>query len=88
METSWESISLLSYGISEEFTIKAFQEAYPSFANDPFAQAYLNEVDIPINPDDIDEDVLLDEIVIIISRGAVMHSILSFADIPRPSKKS
>ena len=46
-----QSVSLLSYGILEEFTSnKAFQEAYPSFANDPFS------------------------------------SILSFANIPRPSK--
>jgi len=82
-----QSISLLSYGILEEFTSKSFEEAYPSFSNDSFAQAYLNEVDILINPDDIDEDVLLDEIVTIISRDAVMRSILSFANIPRPSKK-
>ena len=82
-----QSISLLSYGILEEFTSKSFEEAYPSFSNDSFAQAYLNEVDIPINSDDIDEDVLLDEIVTIISRDAVMRSILSFANIPRPSKK-
>ena len=44
-----QSISLLSYGILEEFTSKSFEEAYPSFSNDSFAQAYLNEVDIPIN---------------------------------------
>ena len=48
-----QSISLLSYGVLEELTSnKAFQRAYPSFANDPFTQAYLNEVDIPVNPDD------------------------------------
>ena len=47
-----QSISLLSYGILEEFSSKSFKEAYPSFSNDPLAQAYLNEVDIPINPDD------------------------------------
>ena len=82
-----QSISLLSYRILEEFTSKSFEDAYPSFCNDPFAQAFINEVDIPINPDDIDEEVLLDEIVSLISRDAVMRSILLFANIPRPSKK-
>ncbi len=99
---------------------------YPSFANDPYAQSYLNDVDDSINPeecnhqneggltrfrsadyfavsdgrlssqdpeelyrfaDDIDEDLLLDDIVSIISRDAVMRSILSYANVPRPPKK-
>ena len=55
--------------------------------NDHFAQAYLNEVDVPINPDDIDEDLLLDDIVSIISRDAVMRDIRAYANIPRASKK-
>jgi hypothetical protein len=46
-----QSIPFLSYGILEEFYSKTFEEAYPSFANDPFAKAYLNEVDDEINPD-------------------------------------
>ena len=70
---------------------KTFEEAYPSFANDPFAKAYLNEVDDAINPDDdIDEDLLLDDIIIvnIISRDAVMRSILAYANnVPPASKK-
>ena len=41
-----------------------------------------------INPDDIDADLLLDDIVIIISRDAVvMRSILAYANILRSSKK-
>ena len=40
-----QSISLLSYGILEEYDTKTFKELYPSFANDPYAQSYLNEVD-------------------------------------------
>ena len=83
-----QSISLLSYGILEEYDTKTFRELYPSFANDPYAQSYLNEVDDPINPDDIDEDLLLDDIVSIISRDAVMRSILAYANnVPRPPKK-
>ena len=39
-----QSISLLSYCILEELDSKTFEEAYPSFAHDPFAKAYLNEV--------------------------------------------
>ena len=73
-----QSISLLSYGILEEYDTKTFRELYPSFANDPYAQSYLNEVDDPINPDDI---------VSIISRDAVMRSILAYANVPRPPKK-
>ena len=46
-----QSIPFPSYGILEEFYSKTFEEAYPSFANDPFAKAYLNEVDDEINPD-------------------------------------
>ena len=46
-----QSIPFLSYGILEEFYSKTFEEAHPSFANDPFAKAYLNEVDDEINPD-------------------------------------
>ena len=50
---------------------------------------YLNEVDVPINADDIDEDLLLDDIVSIISRDTVMRSILVYANnIPRASKKN
>jgi hypothetical protein len=57
--------------------------------NDMYAQSYLNEVDDPINPDDIDEDLLLDDIVSIISRGdTFMRSILvAYANLPRPTKK-
>ena len=40
-----QSISLLSYGILEEYDTKTFKELYPSFANDMYAQSYLNEVD-------------------------------------------
>ena len=82
-----QSICLLSYGILDEFDTKTFKQLYPSFANDTYAQTYLNQVDDPINSDDIDEDLLLDDIVSIISRDAVMRSILSYADIPRPVKK-
>ena len=50
---------------------------------------YLNEVDVPINADDIDEDLLLDDIVSIISRDTVMRSILVYANnIRRASKKN
>ena len=69
-----QSISLLSYGILEEYDTITFRELYPSFANDPYAQSYLNEVDDAINPDDIDEDLLLDDIVSIISRDAVISN--------------
>ena len=62
----------LSYGILDEFDTKTFKELYPSFANDMYAQSYLNDVDDPINPDDFDEDLLLDDIVSIISSDAVM----------------
>ena len=82
-----QSFSLLSYGFLEEFDTKTLKELYPSFAYDMYAQSYLNEVDDPINPDDIDEDLLLDDIVSIISRDAVMRSILAYANIPRPTKK-
>ena len=83
-----QSISLLSYGILEEFDTKTFENAYPSFTNDPFfAKAYLNEVDNVINPDDIDEDLLLDDIVSIFSRDAVMRSILAYCYIPPAAKK-
>ena len=76
-----QSISLLSYGILGEYDTKTFKELYPSLANDPYAQSYLNEVDEAINPDDIDEDLLLlDDIVSIISRDAVMRSILAYAN--------
>ena len=79
-----QSISLLSYCILEELDSKTFQDAYPSFANDLFANAYLNV----INPDDIDEDLLLDDIVsIIISKDAVMRSILAYFNIPPAAKK-
>ena len=69
--------------------LKTFEEIYPSFANDTYyAQAYLNELDDPFNPDDIDEDLLLDDIDIIMSRDAVMRSILAYyANIPRPPPK-
>ena len=43
-----QSISLLSYGILEEYDTKTFKELYPSLANDPYAQSYLNEVDMMI----------------------------------------
>jgi hypothetical protein len=53
-----------------------------------YAQSYLiNEVDDPFNPDDIDEDLLLDDIVSIISRDAVIRSILAYANLPQPTKK-
>ena len=79
-----QSISLFSYSILEELDSKTFQDAYPSFANDPFAKAYLNV----INPDDIDENLLLDDIVsIIISRDAVMRSILAYCNVPPAAKK-
>ena len=79
-----QSISLLSYGILEEYDTKTFKELYPSFAM--YAQSYLNEVDDPINPDDIiDEDLLLDDMVSIISRDAVIRSILAYANVPRPT---
>ena len=81
-----QTISLLSYGILDEFDTKIFEELYPSFANDIYAQSYLNEVDDPINPDDI-YVVLLDDIVSIISRDADIRSILVYANIPRPLKK-
>ena len=91
MGRNYQSISLLSYSILlDEFNAKTFEELYPSFAYDPFAQAYLNEVNDPIiNPDNIiDDDVLLDDIVSIMSRdAAVMRSILAYANIPRPSKR-
>ena len=38
-----QSISLLSYGILEKFDTNTFLDAYPSFDNDSFAKAYLNE---------------------------------------------
>ena len=83
-----QSISLLSYGILEEIDTKTFLDADPSFANnDSFAKAYLNEVDDMINSDDIDEDVLLDDIVSIISRDAVMRSILAYSNVPPAAKK-
>ncbi len=66
------SISLLSYGILEELDSKTFSELYPHLANDPVAQQYLNEADDEINPDDIDEDSLLDDIISIINRDAVV----------------
>ena len=73
-----QSISLLSYGILDEYDTKTFEELYPSsFANDTYAQSYLNEVDDPIFPDDIDDDLLLDDIVSII-----MQSILAYTNIP------
>ena len=67
------SISLLSYGILEEFDSKTFSELYPHLANDPVAQQFLNQADNEIiNPDDIDENILLDDIISIINRDAVM----------------
>ena len=74
----------LSYGILDEFDTK---KLYPTFAYDTDAQSYFNEVDDPINPDDIDEDLLLDDIVSIISRDADVRSILSYVNISRPVKK-
>jgi hypothetical protein len=35
----------LYFRILEEYDTKTFRELYPSFANDPYAQSYLNEVD-------------------------------------------
>jgi hypothetical protein len=46
-------------GILEEFDTKTFEDAYPSFPNDPFAKAYLNEVDDVINPDDCTIDIVM-----------------------------
>ena len=36
------------------------EDAYPSFANDPFAKVYLNEVDDVIYPDYIDDCTIID----------------------------
>jgi hypothetical protein len=36
-----QSISILSCGILEEVDSKTYEDAYPSFANHPFAKAYL-----------------------------------------------
>ena len=44
-------------------------------------------MDDEINPDDINEDVLLEDIISLISRDAVMRSILAFANVPRSPKK-
>jgi hypothetical protein len=41
---------------------------------------------VPINDEGIDEDLLLDDIVSIISRDAVMRSILVYANNPKKLK--
>ena len=71
-----QSISLHSYGILDEYDdTKTFEELYPSFDNNPSAQAYFNG---SFNSGDIDDDLLLDDTVSIMSRDSVMRSIYSY----------